>query len=244
MRSLNLAFAICLSFTVSACAGYDTSIEEYASEGTTEQELNQPVQPPIGISPLPEDDGLAPIGSDQAFYFPPWSASSGISKTIYERVQRYYDQNYKNFENKQYVVIIDMGLKSSERRFTLFNLKTGKFSRYLTSHGKNSDPNNDGWLDSFSNVPGSNQTSIGIYKTMGTYYGANGRSLRLDGLESTNSNALSRAIVVHGANYISEANNYAGRSYGCPALDHAVAQYAIDLIKGGSLFVIASSRAI
>lgn len=241
MKTL-LQLTIILFFTtLTACAGADFQVEEIASEGTTEQELNQPVTPP-------EDTELnqtpPPSGGNQSYYFPRWDANSGISKTIYENVKRYYDQNQKHFSNKQYVVIIDMGKKSNTRRFTLFNLKTGTYSRFLTSHGQGSDPNNDGWIDSFSNVPNSKKTSIGIYKTLGTYYGKHGRSLRLDGLESTNSNALSRAIVVHGANYVSESGSYAGRSWGCPALDNKVAQQVIDKIQQGSLFVIASSRAI
>lgn len=232
-----------LCSSLMACAGNENFMEETASEGTTEQELNQPVEPPPGEE-LPPDDDLPPLGSDQPFFFPQWNSSSGISQSMYERVKRYYDQNFESFDNKQYVVIIDLGKKSNTKRFTLFNLKTGTFERFLTSHGKGSDPNNDGWLDSFSNVSGSNASSIGIYKTLGTYYGSNGRSLRLDGLESTNDNALSRAIVGHGANYIREEDSYAGRSFGCPALDHDVAQTVIDKIKGGALFVIATSRAL
>lgn len=243
MKNLSLLTITVLCSSLVACAGNENIMEESAPSGTTEQELNQPIEPTPDVE-VPEEDDRVPDGGDQAYYFPEWDSSYGVTKSMYERVRNYYNQNNQYYENKRYVVIIDMGKKSNTKRFTLFDLKNQTFSRYLTSHGKNSDPNNDGWLDSFSNVSGSKQTSIGYYKTLGTYYGSNGRSLRLDGLESTNSNALSRAIVVHGASYVRESDSYAGRSWGCPALDHAVAQGVIDKIKNGSLFVIATSREI
>ncbi len=243
MRVFQNILIFSLLTTLTACAGYDTQLEEMASEDTTEQELNQPLIPPPEEE-LPPDDDLPPKGSDQAFFFPRWDANSGITESMFERVKSYYDQNFKNFENKQYVVIIDMGKKSNVRRFTLFDLKTGTYERFLTSHGQGSDPNNDGWLDSFSNVSGSKQTSAGYYKTLGTYYGSHGRSLRLEGLSDTNSRAYSRAIVVHGADYVKESTPHAGRSWGCPALDNAVAQKVIDKIKGGALLVIGTSRSL
>lgn len=240
MENLKITLIAFLCTGLVACAGNEDYVEELAS---TEQEANQPVEPPPGEE-LPPDDDLPPLGSDQPFFFPQWDPDSGVTQTMYERVRRYYDQNFESFENKQYVVIIDLGKRSSTKRFTLFNLKTGTYERYLTSHGKGSDPDNDGWLNSFSNTPGSGASSIGIYKTLGTYYGSNGRSLRLDGLESSNDNALRRAIVVHGANYVREEDSWAGRSLGCPALDHAVAQKVIDKIKGGALLVIGTSRSL
>ena len=70
--------------------------------------------------------------------------------------------------------------------------------------------------------------------------GKNGYSLRLDGLDrGFNDRARDRAIVMHGAPYVSEAFARAqgrlGRSWGCPALRDAVARDVIDLVKGGGL---------
>jgi hypothetical protein len=74
----------------------------------------------------------------------------------------------------------------------------------LVAHGRGSDPGRTGWLGRFSNEPHSNATSAGAYRTGDFYVNAHGRSMRLDGLDPTNSNAPSRAIVVHGAWYANE----------------------------------------
>lgn len=147
----------------------------------------------------------------------------------------YFEKYKSRFPNKEYMVVIDFTKHSSRDRFFLINLKTGNVETYVTSHGKGSDPNNTGYAKKFSNTSGSKATSLGFYRTAGTYYGDNGRSMRLDGLSSTNSNARSRAIVVHGASYVSESSRRAGRSWGCPALDNGVRDRVIDRIKNGAL---------
>jgi hypothetical protein len=92
----------------------------------------------------------------------------------------------------------------------------------LVAHGRGSDPSHTGWLERFSNEPRSNATSAGPYKTGARYAGAHGHSMRLEGLEPTNSNALARALVVHGAWYVNEQviRHYGmlGRSQGCFAV--------------------------
>lgn len=138
------------------------------------------------------------------------------------------------FNNDDYMVVIDYRQHSSKKRFYLVNLRTGGVERYVTAHGSGSDRNNDGYADKFSNASGSNATSVGFFRTMGTYSGKWGYSLRLQGLSSTNSNAYSRAIVIHGASYVSQ-NGHAGRSWGCPALDLNVSANVITRIKNGAL---------
>jgi hypothetical protein len=86
-------------------------------------------------------------------------------------------------------------------------------------------------------------SSPGFYRTESTYYGSNGYSLKLSGLEKgINDNALRRAIVVHGANYVSESliesQGYLGRSYGCPAIPNYLARPIINTIKDGSCLFI------
>jgi hypothetical protein len=99
----------------------------------------------------------------------------------------------------------------------------------------------------FSNRPQSEASSLGFYVTKDTYRGKHGLSLKLQGLENGfNDNAESRAIVVHGANYVNSSrvnSAYMGRSQGCPALPEAQAPKVIRLIKGGSaLFVYNPSQ--
>jgi hypothetical protein len=90
------------------------------------------------------------------------------------------------------------------------------------AHGRGSDPKHTGWLEHFSNGFGSNATSSGAYRTEDFYVGAHGRSLRLNGLDPSNNNALERGIVVHGAWYVSQdmaaSHGMLGRSEGCFAL--------------------------
>lgn len=92
---------------------------------------------------------------------------------------------------------------------------------------------------SFSNVPGSKQSSLGLFRTADTYQGRHGYSLRLVGLEpGVNDRAYERAIVIHGAPYVTPAfvarHGRLGRSWGCPALDPALHRDVIDAIRGGS----------
>ncbi|MGC8899656.1 MAG: murein L,D-transpeptidase catalytic domain family protein [Candidatus Micrarchaeia archaeon] len=145
--------------------------------------------------------------------------------------------NAGKIKNTDYFVIIDYSKPSYEKRFFLFNMKTGKLERTeLVAHGKGSGLAN---VISVSNNIGSHKSSIGLFVTAETYTGKNGYSLRLDGLEiGYNSNARERNIVIHGADYVSEemAQNEQpiGRSHGCPALPRKSATEIIDKIKDGA----------
>lgn len=147
----------------------------------------------------------------------------------------YFHQNKASFKNTTVISIIDYSKKSTEKRWYFVDMKTGVVNNMHVAHGKGSDANHDGYAEKFSNVNGSNATSLGFYKTAETYQGNNGYSLRLDGLSSTNSRARERAIVVHGASYVQDSNVIQGRSYGCPAVSMTNYKAVIDRIKGGSL---------
>ena len=90
----------------------------------------------------------------------------------------------------------------------------------------------------FSNQNESFATSLGLYRPQSRYVGQHGSSLRMEGLEpGFNDNAFDRAIVIHGAPYVSpvlaRANGRIGRSLGCPAVRPAIAPRLIDSMKGG-----------
>ncbi|MDK2760665.1 MAG: murein L,D-transpeptidase catalytic domain family protein [Sphingopyxis sp.] len=120
------------------------------------------------------------------------------------------------------VGIVDFGLPSSRPRFALVDMVAGKVDMFPVTHGRGSDPQHDGWLKNFSNRVGSLATSRGAYRTSDYYWGANGSSMRLAGLEADNSNADARAIVVHGAWYADPSliatQGKLGRSEGCFAV--------------------------
>lgn len=136
------------------------------------------------------------------------------------------------------LTVIDYSLPSTEKRLWVFDLATRELLFHeLVAHGKNTG---DNLATRFSNTMNSKQTSLGLFVTAHTYVGSNGYSLRMQGLDrGFNDRAMERAIVIHGAPYVSEtfarAQGRIGRSWGCPALDQEVSRRVIDTIKGGSL---------
>jgi len=159
-----------------------------------------------------------------------------MERLIALRNDRYADSR------PRYWGIVNFDIHSAKRRMFVFDVIDQKVDLYLCAHGRGSEgPTDDGHANVFSNRSGSKASSLGIYRCAETYHGGNGYSLRLDGLEDTNSNARSRAIVVHGADYVSEKfakqQGRIGRSEGCPALDHAYARGVIDQLKLGSLLI-------
>lgn len=135
------------------------------------------------------------------------------------------------------LTVIDYSLPSSQPRLFVFDLAARKLLyRELVAHGVNSG---DNLTTRFSNQLNSRATSLGLFVTAGTYFGSNGYSLRLRGLDrGFNDQALVRAIVMHGAPYVSDAAvrslGRLGRSWGCPALPAKVSKKIIDHVKGGS----------
>lgn len=138
---------------------------------------------------------------------------------------------------KNLLTVIDYSLPSSQPRLWVFDVEAKKLLfRELVAHGKNSGGDKP---DFFSNASGSLATSLGLFVTGGTYVGSNGYSLRLKGLEEgVNDMAFDRAIVMHGAPYVSRAAIKAlgrlGRSWGCPAVRKEIARKLIDTVRGGS----------
>jgi hypothetical protein len=136
------------------------------------------------------------------------------------------------------LTVIDYSRPSTEPRLWVFDLnqRTLLFHE-LVAHGRNSGDNT---ATHFSDAMNSRETSLGLFVTADTYIGNNGYSLRLNGLEhGFNGNARDRAIVMHGAAYVSEqfaaSQGRLGRSWGCPALREGIARQVIDTIRGGGV---------
>jgi len=141
------------------------------------------------------------------------------------------------------MTIIDFSLPSDQERLWVLDLTEAKvLYRCLVSHGRNSG---DVMAENFSNKPGSYASSPGFYTTGETYFGKHGFSLRLNGIEyGINDKARERAIVIHGADYVSpefiKENGRLGRSLGCPAVPEELSEEIIETIKNGTcLFVYA-----
>jgi hypothetical protein len=136
------------------------------------------------------------------------------------------------------LTVIDYSKPSTAKRLWVFDLRSHTLLfEELVAHGKGSG---DNFATAFSNNPDSHQSSLGLFEAQDTYSGKNGYSLRLKGLDAGfNDKAFDRAIVMHGAPYVSEqiarSMGRLGRSWGCPALREQVAHEIIDRIKGNGL---------
>lgn len=139
---------------------------------------------------------------------------------------------------KPVLTIIDYTLPSTQKRLWVVDLE-GKRVLYnsLVAHGRNSGEN---YTTSFSNRGGSKQSSVGLFLTEDTYFGGNGYSLHLHGLEKGfNDKAKARTIVLHGAPYVNQkfasSVGRLGRSAGCQAVEPSLAKPIINTIKDGTL---------
>lgn len=147
----------------------------------------------------------------------------------------YFDKNQSRIKNRRYISLIDFSKRSTEPRFFIIDMTLGSVWAIRTAHGKGSDSNHDGIAEKFSNKSGSNASSLGYYLAAETYSGKYGLSLRLDGLSSTNSAVRARAVVIHAASYVKEAQVIQGRSWGCPAIAPHLRDKVLNMLKGGSL---------
>lgn len=143
-------------------------------------------------------------------------------------------------KRKDYLIFIDFNLSDHQKRLWVINLQTGRSELHdYCAHGKMSDPDRKGYATKFSNVSGSNMSSLGAMVTAELYgksvkgYSKFQYACKIDGLESINSNVRPRAIVFHEANYLP-----GGDSLGCPAIPLASAKVWINKLNNGVLMYI------
>ena len=188
------------------------------------------------------------------------SASSGIDRVcseLYSRLER--DDSKPGYEvlrkgltgffnlesddriKKNLLTIIDFSLSSNLERMWIIDLNRQEVVHScLCAHGRNSG---DEFACSFSNTPSSYKSSLGFYVTGETYIGKHGLSLILEGAEpGINDKARERAIVMHGADYVSRdfisRNGRLGRSFGCPSIPMDNHEEIISLLSGQSCLYI------
>ena len=184
--------------------------------------------------------------------------SKSSSMTLYKRLSldsmglsldayKYAIQGYENlkrqgkFTSTNIITVIDFTKPSYEKRLFVIDLNQPAllFNTYV-AHGQQSGKL---FAEKFSNTPSSYQSSLGFYETKEPYIGKHGYSLEINGLEKGfNDKADARAIVVHGAAYVSEGfikmQGYLGRSWGCPAIPDKLSKPVIDVIKSGTCMFI------
>lgn len=153
---------------------------------------------------------------------------AAVDPRLVARARAAFDRHRSQIRNPGIVGIVDFTRPSAENRFYLLDTNSGRVTQHLCAHGRGSDPAHTGFLQRFSNQPGSEASSNGAY-LMGDYYqGKYGRSMRVRGLDQTNNHAEARAIVVHTAWYaepnVVQQMGRLGRSEGCFALPNASLQ--------------------
>lgn len=183
---------------------------------------------PLGIAPPPPP--------------PPAQASlplapAGIDPQLFQRAKASLDQHRIWYRDK--IGIVDFTQPSSDPRFHVVDLMNGTVESHLVAHGRGSDPGHSGFLQRFSNDFGSYATSNGAYTTADYYDGKYGTSLRVNGLDNTNNNAMARAIVIHNAWYAEpemlSTHGMLGRSEGCFAMPRKSQWEVMRQLAGGRM---------
>lgn len=142
---------------------------------------------------------------------------------------------------KPVYIVVNFTEPSYRKRLYIVDAKTSEVLRsHHVAHGSgSSSPKDKAYATEFSNVRDSHKSSLGSMLTEEVYTGKHGRSLRLRGLDNKlNSNVRERAIVIHAADYVTDfyimTMGRAGCSWGCFALDPAINDGFIDLVKDGT----------
>jgi hypothetical protein len=160
-----------------------------------------------------------------------------IDSQLLARARASFLRHRPSIRETDVVAIADFSKPSALPRFYLMDTNSGRVTMHFVSHGRGSDPEHSGLLHRFSNAVGSNATSNGGYITGDYYHGRYGRSMRLSGLDPSNNNAETRAIVVHSAWYAepSQIAQYGrlGRSEGCFAMSYSSLQEALARLGPG-----------
>lgn len=189
--------------------------------------LQAPRDPPQRMAPLSGDDIAR--------------ANPRISRRValaIEQVLRYPSDHPR-------AAVLDFSAHSAAPRFHLVERASGRvLQTFRVAHGQGSEgPRRDGHAEVFSNVPDTNASSLGLYRTAEIYVSEAyaGLAMRMDGLSPTNSNARTRFIVIHAARYMepeSWEGKRAGRpglSDGCFAFSNADRDAVLSSLQGGAL---------
>jgi hypothetical protein len=168
---------------------------------------------------------------------------SGLSRKAFEYAWTGYFKLKKRgiLRRTGVLTICDFSQSSSNQRMYVIDVRNRRMLyRTYVAHGINSG---EEFASSFSNKMESCKSSLGFYVTTNTYTGINGLSLRIEGVDKGfNDNASRRAIVIHGASYVSlrilHKYGVMGTTFGCPAIPDEMSSQIIPVVKHGSCFFI------
>ncbi len=155
--------------------------------------------------------------------------AQGLSEAAFTSAMKGFAKltNEGRVHKSNLITIIDFTKPSTVKRMFVLDVENAKilYKTYV-AHGQKSGRE---FATQFSNIPESFQSSLGFYETATTYNGINNK-------------AEERAVVIHGAPYVSESfinsHGYLGRSWGCPALPEHLNRPIIDKIKNGTCLFI------
>ena len=168
-----------------------------------------------------------------------------VDAELMGRAKAAFARQRRSIGNARSMVVVDYARASSEERFYLVDSASGWVSAFHVAHGRGSDPGHTGYLHRFSNDLGSEASSAGGYVFAEAYDGRNGRSIRLEGLDRSNSNARARNIVVHAAPYAEPAAlarlGKLGRSEGCFAVSNLTLQAVLEQLRPGTFLYCGKS---
>jgi len=193
---------------------------------------SSPIPPALYVRPLPPIAPVQPV-------IRPALAPVGINPALFARAKAALDSHGRSIVARDFIGIVDFSQHSHLPRFHVVHLPSGHVESHAVAHGKGSDLGHSGYLENFSNQNGSEATSSGTYITAETYEGKYGHSMRVKGLDWTNNNAESRAIVIHNAWYaepdVIEQHGKLGRSQGCFAFSRASQWNVMSRLGGGRM---------
>lgn len=165
------------------------------------------------------------------------AAPAGIDPQLFARAKAALDQH--QIYPRDTIGIVDFSRPSADPRFHVVDLASGQVESHRVCHGRGSDPEHSGYVERFSNEFGSYATSNGTYVTTDYYDGKYGLSLRVRGLDYSNSNAEPRAIVIHNAWYAEDdmipLHGQLGRSEGCFAMSRESQYQVMRRLAGGRM---------
>jgi hypothetical protein len=191
--------------------------------------LLMPRQP---VTPAPTTYGLQPAQAQ-----PVLTAPGGIDPQLFARAKAALDQH--RIYARDTMAVVDFSKPSSEPRFHLVDLRSGEVESHRVCHGRGSDPAHSGFVERFSNDFGSYASSNGTYTTADYYQGKYGLSMKVRGLDWSNNNAESRAIVIHNAWYAEDEmipmHGMLGRSEGCFAMSKDSQDRVMRKLAGGRM---------
>ncbi len=195
---------------------------------------SQILPPAFQFRTPPTIDPLAPVPAAPVTF----TAPGGINPALFAKAKAALDS--RNWiRHRDFMGVADFTRGSADPRFHVVHLPSGHVETHRVAHGNGSDPGHTGFLDRFSNQHGSEATSNGAYMTAGTYHGKYGLSMKVRGLDWSNSNAESRAIVIHNAWYAEpemvDIHGKLGRSQGCFAFARADQWPVMRKLAGGRM---------